>query len=183
MYAAALDFETANEKRHSACALGVTLIDGMQVQRTQYWLMRPSGAFNWMNTQVHGLTASDVRGKPGFAELWTQEIEPLLRGRLLIAHNAAFDMSVLRKCLEYYQLEKPQMNYICTFRMAKKIWPHFSSHKLNVLAQAFNIELWHHNAASDAAACAVLALKCAEARECKSFEDLAKSDRLFRKKL
>jgi DNA polymerase III subunit epsilon len=182
MKVAALDFETANAQRNSACALGVTLIDNQQITESKYWLIKPVGHFDYMNTLIHGITYNDVRNEPTFEELWP-EINQYLNGRLLIAHNAAFDMSVLRKSLEGCELEKPKFEYTCTMRMAKNLWPNHYNHKLNTLCDYFNIELDHHNAASDAQACALIALELCRDQNITSFSELLKLNKNFGKKL
>jgi DNA polymerase III subunit epsilon len=180
MRVATLDFETANAQRNSACALGVTLIDNMHIIETNYWLFRPIGGFDYRNIQVHGITEDDVYNKPTFAQSWP-EIKAYLADRLLIAHNAAFDMSVLRKTLESYNLELPTATYSCTMRMAKKLWPHHANHKLDSLCRHFRFELQHHNAASDALACARIALELCKDQHAATFADLLKVDKKFPK--
>lgn len=182
MKVATLDFETANSQRNSACALGVTLIDNQQIIETNYWLFKPIGGFDYMNVMVHGITQADVYNKPTFAELWP-EINNYLKDRILIAHNAAFDISVLRKTLESYGIQKPAAKYSCTMRMAKKLWPHHFNHKLNTLCDYFGFELHHHNAASDALACARIALELCKDQSVSSFTDLLKVDKNFAKAL
>ena len=182
MKVATLDFETVNSQRNSACALGVTLIDNQQIIETNFWLFKPIGGFDYMNIMVHGITREHVHNKPNFAQSWP-EIEEYLRGRILIAHNAAFDISVLRKTLESYGIQKPTAKYGCTMRMAKKLWPHHYNHKLNTLCDYFGFELHHHNAASDALACARIGLELCKDQNVQSFEDLLKVDKNFAKSL
>lgn len=182
MKVAALDFETANSQRHSACALGVTIIENQQIIETQYWLFKPVGGFDYMNTAVHGITMADVYNKPSFAASWG-EIQDYINNRLLIAHNAAFDMSVLRQTLEYYNLKKPIAKYGCTMRMAKKLWPQHENHRLNTLCHHFNFQLNHHNAASDALACARIGLELCKAKKVTSFESLLQTEKNFAKVL
>ena len=182
MKVATLDFETANSQRHSACALGVTLFDNQQIIETNYWLFKPIGGFDYMNVMIHGITQADVINKPDFAQTWP-EIKEYIKDRLLIAHNAAFDMSVLRKTLEAYRLEKPKAVYSCTMRMAKSLWPHHYNHKLNTLCDHFGFELHHHNAASDALACARIGLELCKHQNVSSFEELINVDKKFAKVL
>ena len=95
---------------------------------------------------------------PTFPELWTQ-IEPLMSGGLLAAHNAVFDMNVLKRCLHDYQIEwKPYVRYVCTVQMGRRLLPGMS-HKLNVLCDYYGICLDHHKADSDSRACAEILLR------------------------
>lgn len=182
MKVATLDFETANSQRHSACALGITLIDDQQITHSNYWLFKPLGGFDYMNTMIHGITPSDVYNKPTFAQSWP-EIKDYINGRLLIAHNAAFDMSVLRKTLGAYGIETPKARYSCTMRMAKSLWPKHYNHKLDTLCDYFGFKLDHHNAASDALACARISLELCKDQNVKCFSELLKLNKKFPKNL
>lgn len=153
----AIDFETANAKRNSACAIGIVIVkDGLEVER-YYRLIRPIEMyFNPMNVRVHGIKERDVLDAPTFDKVW-DEFKDKITQNLLIAHNAAsFDMSVLRACLESYNLEIPSLKYACTMEAAKAIgW----SPKLKDLSVELNIPLEHHNALSDAICCANIAIE------------------------
>lgn len=95
----AIDFETANLNRSSACSLGLVQVRDGIVTGEYEWLIDPQQPFNRMNIAIHGITPSMVDKQPIFKELWTT-IEPLVSGEIIIAHNAVFDISVLRYCLD-----------------------------------------------------------------------------------
>ncbi|GGF81367.1 hypothetical protein GCM10010912_28090 [Paenibacillus albidus] len=157
----AIDFETANSSRSSACALGLVEVTAGRISAEHVWLIDPQQRFDGMNISIHGITPSMVHGKPTFAELWPT-IEPLLKGRVVVAHNAAFDMSVLRYCLDGETLAYPEFQYLCTYILGKKMLLDLPSHKLNVVSQHFGIALRHHDALDDARACAAIMLKLME---------------------
>ena len=78
---------------------------------------------------------------------------------ILVAHNAVFDMGVLKKCLNGYGiLWKQSARYLCTVQMGRRVLPGMS-HKLNVLCDYYGIDLNHHDAASDSQACAKILLQ------------------------
>lgn len=114
-----------------------------------------------MNIAIHGITPSMVDKQPIFEELWTT-IEPLVSGETIIAHNAVFDISVLRGCLDAAQKSYPEIQYLCTYRIGKKLLQELSSHKLNIISSYFGIRLDHHNALEDARACAQIMLNLME---------------------
>ena len=90
-------------------------------------------------------------------------IENAMSRGTLVAHNAPFDMSVLAKCLRDYGIKwKARVPYLCTCTLSKRTFRELSNHKLNTLCDCLDIELEHHNAGSDADACAQLLLCCAE---------------------
>jgi DNA polymerase III epsilon subunit-like protein/stress response protein SCP2 len=157
----AIDFETANSSRSSACALGLVQVRAGVVTAEYDWLIDPRQRFDGMNIAIHGITPSMVQGKPTFAELWPT-IEPLLQGEIVIAHNASFDMSVLRYCLDDSSLSYPGFQYLCTYLLGKKMLQELPSHKLNVVSEHFGIRLKHHDALDDARASALILLKLME---------------------
>jgi DNA polymerase-3 subunit epsilon len=157
----AIDFETASRERASACALGIAVIEGERLVETREWLIQPPGNyFEPINTRIHGIHADLVAQEPEFDGLWPQ-IEPYLRGATLLAHNAAFDISVLRASLERYAIAPPRVaGYHCTVNMARAVWPDLANHRLSSVCRHCGIGLSHHEAGSDAAACAQIALRC-----------------------
>ncbi|WP_207460209.1 3'-5' exonuclease [Azospirillum sp. SYSU D00513] len=163
MYAVAIDFETANELRTSACSIGVAWIDRGRVVATEEHLIRPRELrFNPFNSKIHGIHADDVAEAPEFPEVWAL-LEERMRGRLVLAHNASFDLSVLRHTLADYGMAAPVCSYLCTVILARRAWPELTAHKLNVLAAHLGIALEHHRAGSDAEACGRIALAAAGA--------------------
>jgi len=159
----AIDFETANETRGSACALGVALVEDNQVVERRSWLIRPPTLdFNPYNIMIHGITAADVSSAPSFDLLWPS-ITALLEGRTVVAHNASFDMSVLRHSLDQYGLPWPRLRYVCTRVLAKKVWTDLLSYSLPVVADRCGIKFLHHDPEEDAVASAEVALRCCDA--------------------
>lgn len=155
----AIDFETASRERASACALGLAVIEGDRIAETRGWLIQPPGNyFEPWNTRIHHIDADLVAQEPEFDEVWP-EIETYLRGAVLLAHNAPFDIGVLRASLARYELRAPAIEaHYCTVRVARKVWPELRNHRLSSVCDHCGIELVHHDATSDAAACAQIAL-------------------------
>ncbi len=154
----AIDFETANEKRNSACALGITLVRNGEICDTTHQLLRPiEMRFSEWNVRVHGITEEDVTDCPTLAEYWPSIVD-LIENRLVIAHNASFDISVLRHSLYSSSVAIPYLSYLCSCRLSQQAWPDLLSHSLGYLADYHGIPLEHHNAGSDAAAAASLVL-------------------------
>ncbi|WP_283678124.1 3'-5' exonuclease [Lentilactobacillus sp. Marseille-Q4993] len=151
----AMDFETANRKRASACSLALTVVKDNQIADELYSLINPEVDFDWRNIQVHGIHEADVADAPTFPELWDHINSLFGTNRLVVAHNASFDNSVLRKSLERYGIETPHFLSLDTLRTSKQFYPDLENHKLNTLCDALNITLeHHHNALDDSVACA-----------------------------
>lgn len=157
----AIDFETANEQRGSACSVGLAWVEDGRVVRIEERLIRPKTMrFSSFNIAIHGIRPEHVEDAGEFPEVM-DEFADDFRGATMIAHNAAFDFSVWRSCLDLYRQDYPELSYLCSVKMAKKVWPHLGSHKLNILAGHLGLTFAHHNAAEDAAICAEAAIAIA----------------------
>lgn len=157
----AIDFETANNNKASICSCGIVAVKDGQIVDSKHFLVRPKEPiFYKRNIQIHGIKKEDVMDKDEFDVIWPT-VKKYIDGGLVIAHNASFDMGALRAVLSLYKLDYPNSDYICTVYLARKT-VQTENHKLNTLAQHFNIELNHHDALSDAKACATLATKICE---------------------
>ena len=162
MKAIAIDFETANEERGSACSIGLAFIENGRIVRAEERLIRPkSMRFSPMNISIHGIRPQDVEDAPEFPDV-LEEFADDFAGALLLAHNAAFDMSVLRGACDAYRMTYPELSYLCTVKMSQKVWPHLTSHKLDVLAAHMQLRFVHHNAREDAVVCAQAAITMAQ---------------------
>jgi len=156
----AFDFETATGDRDSACSLGVAVVRDGELAEVRSWLIcPPQPDFSPFNVRIHGITEDDVAGEPDFGELWS-EVAPYLSADVLVAHNAPFDLGVLRALMARYRLRAPRGVAICTCSLARRTMPDLPNHRLPTVADAFGIELEHHDAASDALACAGIARLC-----------------------
>ncbi|WP_438431828.1 3'-5' exonuclease [Gorillibacterium sp. sgz500922] len=169
----AIDFETATASRGSACSIGLVRVENGTVAAKLHRLIRPPGnRYDRMNISIHGITPDMTKNEPSFCELWP-ELAPYLSGQSVIAHNASFDMSVLRYCLDADGREYPPFAYYCTYLFARSLWPGRSSYVLSDLARQHGIRFAHHRADEDAYACARLALAMLEQEGAASLEELA----------
>ena len=152
------DVETPNRYNSRMSAIGVSVIEGGRIVRDFYSLVDPEQPFDWFNVQLTGINEETVFDAPSFPELWPK-LEPLLSSGILVAHNASFDMGVLRKCLLSYEITwKQTVRGLCTVVMGRSLLPG-RSHKLNDLCAFYGIALQHHRADSDSHACAEILLR------------------------
>ena len=159
-----IDFETANINEH-ACSLGVVEVINGKIQDPHYWLIKPLcyPNFNPANTRINKITAEMVADAPTFEQLWISELRDLLHGKIIVAHNAKFDVRLLAQSLIDIGITPPHIKYMCTMEFAQRCYPFIDSYKLTALCEQFDIPLEdHHNAACDAVATAKLALKLIE---------------------
>jgi DNA polymerase-3 subunit epsilon len=149
----AIDFETANYSRKSAISVGLVKFRSGEPAARFYSLIRPPVLYIRPDfTEIHGLTAADVRNERLFADVWA-EMKKFIGGDILAAHNAAFDRSVLEAALKHYGIAHPGYQFICSAALAKKAWPGLSSYRLTELGKRFNIVYKAHNALEDAETC------------------------------
>ena len=155
----AIDFETATHERNSACEIGISLVENGSIVLSKSWLIKPPSFpyFNRHNIAVHGISPDDVENSETFEGIWA-EVQNLIGNHMLIAHNASFDAGVLRACLDYYNIPKPSVNYLCSLQIAKKSWLGLKSYGLGNLAQVHQIDFKHHRAGDDAEVCAKISL-------------------------
>ena len=157
---AAIDFETADYDRDSACALAVVVAEAGEIIYKGYTLVRPPRR-NFVFSYLHGITWNDVKDKPDFKELWPK-LRPLFKGvDFIAAHNASFDRSVLYTCCDYAGIEPPGHGFLCTMKLARRLW-NLRPTKLPDVCRYLGIGLKHHDAASDALACAKIVLETVE---------------------
>lgn len=152
----AIDFEIANPRHDSACAVGLAACSGGQVVQSRSYLIRPPGR-RFTFTGIHGLDWEDVREAPTFGELWPVLREWLVPARFVAAHNAKFDRRVLKACCARYRLRPPRRRFVCTVELARDRWD-VSSAGLAHVCRRLDIPLRHHDAGSDALACARIVL-------------------------
>ena len=157
----AFDVETPNRYNNRMSASGISVIEDGAIVRDFYSFVDPEQPFDEFNTILTGISAETVAEAPTFAELWPT-IEPILSSGVLAAHNAPFDIGVLRKCLAAYGIEwKPFVKGVCTVTMGRRLLPGIS-HRLNDLCDYYHIDLSHHRADSDSRACAQILLRYLE---------------------
>lgn len=170
----ALDFETANASRTSVCALGMVKVENGTVIQETYQLIRPEPLFfDPRNVDIHGIKPVDVARAPVFRDYWP-EMHRRISGPV-IAHNAAFDMSVLRHSLKKDNIPCPSLDYFCTLVISRLVWPQCASHSLDRIARLLNIDFLHHDALEDARACAAVAIAACRLKEAASILELKDS--------
>ncbi|WP_394552622.1 3'-5' exonuclease [Agromyces sp. MMS24-JH15] len=159
----AIDFETANSSRASACSIGLVKVrDGREVDRL-YTLLRPPfphDEFNEWNVRIHGITPDMVEDAPGW-DRFLPEFRAFAGDDWLVAHNAGFDTGVIRGASEAFGLAVPEHPFVCSLQVARRTYT-LDSYRLPIAARAAGFEDFsHHNALEDAAACAAIVLDAA----------------------
>ncbi len=160
----AIDVETASPDRDSLCAVAVVHGRGLRIVDTRSWLVRPPTR-RFTFSRIHGITWEHVADAPSFGEVWREGLgDAVARAEVIVAHNASFDRSVLRACLVHEMRALPGVPWLCTVRLARRLWPQAPSARLPDVCEHLGIPLHqHHRADEDARACARIALAgCSE---------------------
>ncbi len=153
----ALDFETAEYKQESACALGMARIEDMRIVDSFYSLIKPPTS-KFVFTHIHGITWEDVEYEQNFSDVWKSAQDFIKDADAFIAHNASFDRGVLQKCCIAGRLPLPTQPFYCSLKASRRFLK-LPSHSLSTVAQYFDIELKHHEALSDARASGEIFIK------------------------
>ncbi|KOA20872.1 DNA polymerase III PolC-type [Clostridium homopropionicum DSM 5847] len=151
-------FSSANDK---IIEIGAVKISRGEVIDKFSYFVNPKMNIPYKITELTGITTDMVREAKTIDEVLPKFID-FCKGTILVAHNAAFDTSFIRKNCKDLNIayEFPVMD---TIPLAKYLFPELSKYKLNVIAKHLGVSLEnHHRAVDDAKATADILLKCFE---------------------
>ena len=154
----AIDFETATG--YHPCSVGIVSVEnGVIVDEYVTLIQPPNNVYSPFTIQVHGIHPKDTMHSKSFVELYP-EIKKRLQNKLVVAHNESFDRNVLAKSMELYGIDYSDLNIASRWECTVKIYKAkgLKPTKLSDCCRAMNIQLNHHEALSDARACAKLYL-------------------------
>ncbi|QEN03314.1 DNA polymerase III [Thiospirochaeta perfilievii] len=158
----AIDFETANKVKTSACQIGIIVVEnGKIIKEFSSYIKPPEPDYflKEFTDNIHGITKEMVKNAPTFKELWETISGYIINTPVIVAHNAHFDFGVLNSLLDFYDIKTNLPTVYCTLRAARKYLPRLENHQLSTVSKHFNIQLNHHEALSDARAAANIALE------------------------
>jgi DNA polymerase-3 subunit epsilon len=151
----AIDFETANPKRVSACAIGYTIVQNGVIVESNGFLMKPIGGHAPFQTKIHGISNTDTGDKPDFGTLYSSVAHLF---ELPIVGHSMFDKQVLKALSDHFELGM-RFEYTDSAALAKQTLPDLQNYKLKTLAKHFQLPRFkHHDATDDAKACAAIFL-------------------------
>jgi len=135
----------------AAFARGLVRVENGRAREQLSILIQPPNNYYWNNfTDIHGITPEMTANAPRFHLIWNQ-LKPFIHNQHVVAHNGfAFDFHCLAQTLEYYKLPVPAYTGHCTYRIYGE--------SLAALCKKYKLPLNHHDALSDAMACAELFL-------------------------
>lgn len=169
----AIDFETANEKRNSPCSIGIVVVENGEIIEKVHHLIKPKEMrFMPINIGIHGIRPGMVKDELEFDKVW-EKINHYFNNNLVIAHNASFDISVLRNTLELYNIEMPSFQYICTMKLSRNFYIGLDNARLNTVNKFLGYEFKHHDALADAMACSNILLSICEELNCSNINEIS----------
>ncbi|MGO1684833.1 MAG: exonuclease domain-containing protein [Brachybacterium sp.] len=156
----AIDFETANASRASACAVGLAKVrDGVVVDTASWLIAPPPGLedFAPRNVAIHGISPEMVADAPTWGRVFP-EVMSFVGSDDLVAHNAPFDRSVFQQVCSVFDLDGPDAGWYDTLPIARRLLT-LGSYSLPFVARALDLEdLTHHEALADAVQAARIAV-------------------------
>ena len=171
----AIDFETANNSEvGSICSIGAIKVRNSIIVDYYSTLINPQIEFSYYNSKVHGIHAGDVIDAPTFIQAYPS-FRSFIGDNIIVAHNASYDIAVLERALFINDLPAEDFPYACSMCIAKNVFPNDPKHSLDALCEKLDIPLAHHNALSDAEACAKIVLVCAVIKGSDSMDQLMAS--------
>jgi DNA polymerase-3 subunit epsilon len=153
----AIDFETANHRLDSACAVGLVRVERTEIVRRESWLLRPPSNF-FRFSSVHGITWEAVSGALTFREVWPALAAMLAGADFVAAHNADFDRGVLHACCRAAGVKPPGLPFVCSMRLARRTWGVYPT-TLPDVCRFLQVAVRHHDPGADAEACARIVMR------------------------
>ncbi|MBK6625976.1 MAG: 3'-5' exoribonuclease [Flavobacteriales bacterium] len=155
----AIDFETANEQRNSICAIGVVQVQNGTITKTwKQFVQPPELRVSEINQSVHRIRYDDLLNAPTFPEIW-DDFKEMIENCVVTAHNAEFDMNVLKQTLDHYGLEEPNIRSLCTLKLSQVAFPQLDDYRLADVTKYLGLEFRHHSCDEDARVCAEIAIQ------------------------
>jgi DNA polymerase III epsilon subunit-like protein len=169
-----VDFETAST-RGTPCQVGaVRFRDGQEVDALESFIFQPPNLFSAFNIMLHGITPDDVANAPRWPDARAQLLQ-FADDAPIVAHNAPFDVGVVRDASDLWALEWPTLQYACTLTLARRVWPGQRSYSLLLLCSNLGIPAdlrLAHNALNDARLAGAILRKAINAAEVDDLDEL-----------
>lgn len=173
----AIDFETANAYRGSPCSVGLVKVRNGVPVAERHWLMRPPVGADWFalpNMEIHGITPDMVATAQRWKDTLPSIIE-FIEDDVVVAHNAGFDIGVIRYACAVDNIEWPEMRFLCTLVMSRRALA-LPTYRLPYVVESLGFELRdHHDALGDARAVVDVVNGLAARHEVETLDELARA--------
>ncbi len=148
---ALVDVETSGLRpsQHRVLSVAVVTIDADGVKTGEFTTLLDPGC-DPGPVHIHGLTSERLRGAPAFEDV-AEQIGALLRGRVMVAHNAHFDYGFLAHEFARARSWLPVSRRLCTLALNRRLGPPAPDLKLATLARHYDVpQRRAHDALDDA---------------------------------
>lgn len=140
-------------------------------QSTFASLIKPSRPMSDEVIRIHGITNEMVADAPSLEEV-LPKFAAFIKGSVLLAHHAQFDLGFVAAALEGCDLGLPDEPTICTSLLAQATVPETPNHRLQTLVPFFGVNPGQaHRALDDARACLEVGLKMFDRIQAKADTD------------
>jgi DNA polymerase-3 subunit epsilon len=141
-------------ERCEVTEIGAVLVGGGELHERWETLVPVRAPLSRGIQRFTGVTQAMVDEAPP-AEMTLPELAEQLEGRVLVAHNAAFDRRVLAQAFARTGVAWPDPPALCTVALARRLHPLARQRKLGPLAESLGIDVdVTHRALADAETCA-----------------------------
>lgn len=159
------DLETTGTEptRDEITEIGAVKIEDGKIREIFQTLVKPEQHITEFITELTGIDDAMVADAPPFGAV-VGDFYKFAYGSVLVAHNAEFDVKFMRtqaKPYDYF-FRNPVTD---TLQMARETLPELSNHKLNTVAEHYNVKFLHHRALSDAYATAQIFIEMMKSRK------------------
>lgn len=141
------DVETPDKLNSYICSIGLTIVENEKITDTKYSLIKSNCEFNENNVKIHGITKDMVADAPTFFEFWNENFN-IFENNIVVAHNASFDLSVIKKELNRNNIELNSIAYIDTLQLARQCLK-LEHYGLADVCKALDVDLENHHCALD----------------------------------
>ncbi len=145
-----LDLENPNFRQNSICAIGIIVVRNHITVEKIYSLINPEDTFDRINMDITKIAPHMVEDSPTLPEYWPK-INKLLTQNIIVGHNITYDLKLISKSLQRYQISVPDFKFICTLSLSRRFL-NLPSYKLENIAKKLHIFYNPHNAIEDARA-------------------------------
>lgn len=152
-----IDTETAN-RNHDICQIGAIIISNGIVEEIVELFIKPCESFESINIKKNNIYPKMVKNAETFDAIWYRIFDKYVPTHIFVAHGAVFDLTAIRKTLQFYNKKFTDIHYICTQEMAKELG--LPCERREDLCKHFNLCIeTSHNAFSDVKDCYNIFLK------------------------
>ncbi len=168
-----IDTETTglSNRTDEIIEIGMVKIENGNIVDEYSTLIKPNCIISTAASKVNGIYDSDVKNAPSFNDV-CNDIYKFINGNTIVAHNASFDISFLKRQSEECGIETDEIFYVDSIDIAKNSINNIANYKLDTIVKFFGLSEQNHRALDDARQTAIIVQKCIEKKIADHEEEL-----------